>query len=198
MSEQQDRERLEQADRLLDRALKRYVNEPVTGFERRMVRRLRMQQHASAPALLRWRRIVQGTAMAAFLAVIIAISLAIGMYVGQKRANAIWQHRLGASNVFALSKQGTATTSAARDTAPGGHASVSARAERRSAAFRSRPRSAQFPTPTPLSAQERALSEIAVRGSPALLSSLIHPVSATDNPHNNSMSKEPKLKEEEQ
>jgi negative regulator of sigma E activity len=191
MSEQQDRERLVQADRLLDRALARYAGEPLAGFERRMVRRLRWQQHVFAPALLSWRRIIRATAIAASLAVTAAASLSIGVYLGQKRANSMWQQGVGALTVATLAKQGTPTTSAAPATAPPWHTSCFPRAEKQLAVPRSSRHAAQFPTPAPLSAQERALSAIAVRGNRALLSSLIHPVSATDNPPESSMFKEP-------
>jgi hypothetical protein len=93
MSDQQDLERMVQAERLLDRALAHYSREPIAGFERRMVNRLQLEAGASA-TLWRRKRVAQAAALVTLFAITAAASLFIGLYLGQRQANVVWQHRL--------------------------------------------------------------------------------------------------------
>src|SRR5580704_496537 len=87
-SDQQDLERMVQAERLLDRALAHYSREPIAGFERRMVNRLQLEAGASA-TLWRRKRVAQAAALVTLFAITAAASLFIGLYLGQRQANVV-------------------------------------------------------------------------------------------------------------
>src|SRR4029077_7674966 len=98
MPEKHDRERHAQADYLLDRVLARYAGEPLAGLENRTLRRLRAQQAAAAQGFLSWRSVVPYIAAAAAAGATVSVSLAIGIHIGQHRANVAWQQRIANSS----------------------------------------------------------------------------------------------------
>jgi hypothetical protein len=176
MPEKHDSERHAQADHLLDRVLARYAGEPLAGLENRTLSRIRAQQEAAAQGFFSWRSLVPYIAAVAAAGATVAASLAIGIHIGQHRANVAWQQRIANSSASnAVGKSGAVNvlpTSAvtAANTSP-----RIRRAHRGAAAVQSSSRhAAQFPSPAPLTAQERALARLASTGDPALLSSLAH------------------------
>jgi hypothetical protein len=170
MSEQRNSERFSQADYLLDCVLARYTSEPLAGLENRSLIRLRAQQGVVAQKFFRWRACVADTAAVAGVCAALAASLAIGIQIGQHRANLVWQKRLADSSASSATKRPNVPLTAAANTSPRiRRVNAGAAAVRPS----SRP-AAQFPSPSPLTAQERALARLASTADSAVLSSLIH------------------------
>ena len=190
MPEKQNHGRQLEVDRLLDRALAKYPGEPLPGFQSRMVRRLRGQKEPSIAEIFGWRRPISATVLVTSLALTAAASILIGLHLGHRRENAIWQQRIVALTEATLAKQGTSSSAVASAIATPSDTACISRTEKPLAVHRSRRHAAQFPSPTPLSSQERALAMIARNGSPELLSSLIHPKSATEDLSESSMAKE--------
>jgi hypothetical protein len=58
-----------------------------------MVNRLQLEAGASA-TLWRRKRVAQAAALVTLFAITAAASLFIGLYLGQRQANVVWQHRL--------------------------------------------------------------------------------------------------------
>jgi len=176
MPEKHDRERHAQADYLLDRVLARYAGEPLAGLENRTLRRLRAQQAAAVQRFFSWRSLVPYIAAAAAAGATVSVSLAIGIHIGQHRANVAWQQRI--SNSSASNAVGQADAVNVPPTSAVTAANTSPqirRAHSGTAAVQPSSRhAAQFPSPAPLTAQERALARLASTGDPALLSSLAH------------------------
>jgi hypothetical protein len=191
MSDQQDLERMAQAERLLDRALAHYSREPLAGFESRMVNRLRLEVETSMP----WRRerVAQAAALVTLLAIAAAASLFIGLYLGQRRANAVWEKRLNELTANSLTKQNQPSTSLTPSQFRPSRASSFRRSKSRSAVLHSGRNTAEFPTPAPLNAQERALAAIAIHGDSALVTSLLHPLSINENLHEGSIGETPNI-----
>ena len=185
MSDQQDLERMVQAERLLDRALAHYSREPLAGFERRMVNRLQLEAGASA-TLWRRKRVAQAAALVTLFAITAAASLFIGLYLGQRRANVVWQHRLNELTAISLTKQTQPSTSLTPSQFRPSRSSSFRRSKSRSAMLHAGRNSDEFPTPAPLNAQERALAAIAIHGDSALVTSLLHPLSTTEKLHEGS------------
>lgn len=174
-----------QADELLERALARYAGEPLSGLENRTLARLRAHEEAAARSFFsrtRWTRRLAAVATAAAAA---AASLLVGMQIGQHRADAIWQQRVANGVWNAVKPAGTATVlpiePAARTetTAKTSHPSsrqIQAAVGRKPSVSGSKVKTsdvaAQFPSPLPLTPQEKALERLAASGNPALLSSL--------------------------
>src|SRR4029077_6199423 len=98
MPEKHDSERHAQADHLLDRVLARYAGEPLAGLENRTLSRVRAQQEAAARRFFSWRSLVPYIAAVAAAGATVAASLAIGIHIGQHRANVAWQQRIANSS----------------------------------------------------------------------------------------------------
>ena len=98
MTEKHDRERHAQADHLLDRVLAHYAGEPLAGLENRTLNRLRAQQEAAAQRIFSWRSLLPYIAAVVAAGVTLAASLAIGIHIGQHRANVAWQQRISNSS----------------------------------------------------------------------------------------------------
>ncbi len=179
MSDQHDLERMAQAEGLLDRALAHHSREPLAGFERRMVNRLQLEAGAS-PTPWRRKRVVRTAALVALSAITAAASLFIGLYLGQRHANVVWQHRLNELTAISLTKHNQPSTSLTPSQFRPSRASSFRRSKSRLAVLHSGRNSAEFPTPAPLNAQERALAAIAIHGNSALVTSLLHPLSTTE------------------
>ena len=163
------------AGELLDHALARYAGEPLSGMEGRTLARLRVeraQQEAAASRFFnraRWMRWLAATTAGA---VAVAASLVIGIQIGQHRSDAIWQQRVANTTAWnSVPAVGKATV--APVPAP---VIATAKSPRRTLQRAIAPqltrKAAQFPTPVPLSSQERALARLAANGNPALLASL--------------------------
>lgn len=157
------------AGELLDRTLARYAGEPLSGLESRTLARLRIEQEAAAARFFNRARWMRWLAAATTGAAAVAASLVIGIQIGQHRSDAIWQQRVANTTAWnSIPAVGKVTVTAAP-------AVAAARAPRRSVHRATAPqlaKAAQFPSPAPLSSQERALARLAANGNPALLASL--------------------------
>jgi hypothetical protein len=176
MPEKHDRERHAQADYLLDRVLARYAGEPLAGLENRTLRRLRAQQAAAVQRFFSWRSLVPYIAAAAAAGATVSVSLAIGIHIGQHRANVAWQQRIAnCSPSNAVGRAGAVNVPPTSAVTAANTGSRIRRAHTGAAAVEPSGRhAAQFPSPVPLTAQESALARLASTGDPALLSSLAH------------------------
>jgi hypothetical protein len=191
MSEQEGQERFTHVDPQLDRALGRYAGEPLAGFERRMVSRLREKQSVAGPVFSNWRGIIRTMVALSAVAATAAALLFLGMYLGERRANAMWQQRVNALSRGTHAKlDSTPNTAIAVATSPRPASRVTP-VRAHSAVLRSSRHLAEFPTPVPLTTQERELATLAFRGDPVLLWSLLHSVSTTDMPTANAIRQKP-------
>ena len=163
-----DRQPARETDRLLDRVLSDYAGEPLTGFENRVARGVREKRSVAART---WPRLWWPAAVAA--TIVAVISFAFGVRTGEQRENARWQSvavaRSTVPAAVAPAPQPVITPAVEKcDTSP-----VSSRPSRtRVMAHRN---SRVFPTPAPLSAEERALANFAARSDPETVSSLLRP-----------------------
>jgi hypothetical protein len=171
----------QKAEELLDRALARYAGEPLAGLENRTLARLRAAEETAATRFFskaKWtRRVAAMTAAAAA----VAASLVIGIQIGQHRADAVWQQRVANGVWNSVRPTGTVMVPpapvVARASMPRKHVRPSSESKLTS--------SAQFPSPTPLSSQERALARLAATTDPAALASLaqsMHAAMTNENP----------------
>lgn len=172
-----EKHELEQkAGELLDRTLARYAGEPLTGLESRTLARLRVeqaQQEAAAARFFDRARWMRWLAAATVGTAAVAASLVIGIQIGQHRSDAVWQQRVANSasvwNSVPAAGKATVTTTPtpmiATSRAP-------RKTMRQAIAPQLAKNAAQFPSPAPLSSQERALAKLAANGNPALLASL--------------------------
>src|SRR5215469_6415005 len=159
------------AEELLDRALARYAGEPLVGLENRTLARLRKAEEVTAARFFskaRWtRRLAALTAAAAA----VAASLVIGIQIGQHRADLVWQQRVANGGWNAVKPAGTVTVNV-----PPAPVVRTVRAPRKAAGRDFAPhlagKTSQFPSPVPMSAQERMLARLAATADPAMLASL--------------------------
>ena len=185
MSDQNESKRPD-AGEVLDKVLARYAGEPLIGFEERIVRRVRQRQLA-APNRFGWLRTMNPVAALASVVAIAALSVTIGVRIGEQRANAIWQRRTEEMKISLVAKKPALSSAATAETqVPPSH-----RVER---VIKDVPRlerhrvsaapyhAAHFPTPAPLTAQEKALAAVASRGGPKLVSSLVLTTATTSEP----------------
>src|SRR5436853_7437714 len=85
------------AGELLDRTLARFAGEPLSGLESRTLARLRVaqaQQEAAANRFFNRARWMRWLAAATAGAAAVAVSLVVGIQIGQHRADAVWQQRV--------------------------------------------------------------------------------------------------------
>ncbi|HZU21515.1 MAG TPA: hypothetical protein VE998_01710 [Terriglobales bacterium] len=168
----------QQAAELLERALGRYAGEPLAGLEKRTLARLRSEQETMAARFFNRARLRRWIAVATAGAATVAASLVIGIQVGQHRADAVWQQRLAnASGIWnSVGPAGKVAITAAAPTEssrpPAVHAVHVARRHTARAAATRAGKAAQFPSPAPLTPQERSLAGLAATADPATLSSL--------------------------
>ena len=173
MSDQNESKPLRDPGEVLDNVLARYAGEPLTGFEERIVRRVRQRQLVQ-PNRLGWPRwTMNPIAAIASVAAIAAVSAAIGVRIGEQHANTIWQRRTDEMKMSAAVKK-SVPLRANPDVRP----ASKPQAEARHIVARHQVRgvqqqAARFPTPAPLTAQERALALVASRGGPKSVSPLV-------------------------
>ncbi|MBV8205371.1 MAG: hypothetical protein JO041_01155 [Acidobacteria bacterium] len=158
------------AEELLDRALANYPGEPLAGLENRTLTRLRMQQQENGRAWLA--RAGWATRIAAATAAVAALAMAVlvGVQIGERRADAVWQQRT-ANGVWNSVKPAENQVTVAAARVP---ASTTTRAMRHHAGREQKavPSTAQFPSPAPLSPEERVMARLAGSSDPGLLASL--------------------------
>ncbi|MBV8206899.1 MAG: hypothetical protein JO041_08910 [Acidobacteria bacterium] len=95
------------------------------------------------------------------------MAVLVGVQIGERRADAVWQQRTANgvwNSVKPAGNQVTVVTAAP--------ASSTAMRPRVVRARNAKPATTQFPSPAPLSPQERALARLARSGDPGLLASL--------------------------
>jgi hypothetical protein len=159
------------AEELLDRALARYAGEPLVGLENRTLARLRKAEEVTVARFFSKARWTRRLAALTAATVAVAASLVIGIQIGQHRADLVWQQRVANGGWNAVRPVGTVTVNV-----PPAPAVSTVRAPRKAARRDFPPQlakqPAQFPSPVPMSAQERSLAQLASTADPALLSSL--------------------------
>jgi hypothetical protein len=165
-----------QLDQLLDRVLAGYAGEPRTGLENRMLARLRSQE-AKRP-FFRWEWLIAGAAAAILIA-----TISIGLELRHRRQQELVsiqappaRQQIAYNSVPSPGKLEVPNVSSApaRSSRSGGStglaSSHAAHSEGGTALGGLSSRPAQFPTPTPLSTQEKLLLRLAARqdsGTPA-------------------------------
>jgi hypothetical protein len=157
------------AGELLDRTLARYAGEPLTGLESRTMARLRVEQEAAASRFFKRARLLRWLGAATAGTAAVAASLIVGIQIGQHRADAVWQQRVANATAWnSVKPAGTVTV-------PPAPAAATVKAPRtfvhRAAAPQLARKAAQFPSPVPLTAQERSLAHLAA-ADPAMVASL--------------------------
>lgn len=170
----------QQADELLDRALSRYAGEPLAGLEGRTLARVgarvgarvRAREEAAAADFFSRTKWTRTLAVLSASAAAVAASLVIGIQVGQHRENAMWQARVANATGVWNSVKAPGTVNVNPGPTP---TAVKVIACRKAAARQATPqlaKSGQFPSPAPLTQQERVLAHLVATADPALLSSL--------------------------
>src|SRR5215472_17528592 len=168
------------AEELLDRALARYAGEPLAGLENRTLARLRSAEEATAARFFSKAKWMRRLAALTAATVTVAASLVIGVQIGQHRADAVWQQRV-ANGVWNSVKPAGVVNVPSTPVVP--MVQASRRNSRRHSSPRLEKRNAQFPSPIPMTAQERSLARLAATADPAVLASLaqsMRPPSAYD------------------
>jgi hypothetical protein len=162
---------LRDADAVLDRVLANYAGEPLAGMEERALARVRArQQSAQARGFFRakWMKRIGAFAAATAAA---AASLVIGVQIGQHRSDEIWQQRIASNATAWNSVKPAAIVNVPQAAAPTAARTVRYRTPRHNSPYATKP-AAQFPSPAPMSQQERTLARLAANADPALLASL--------------------------
>ena len=164
-------ERDRQFDLLIDRTLAGYAAEPRPGLENRTLARLQAAKEARSRAF-GWRWLLAG---AVAVAVLVAGFVGVDLYRQHRQSTVIATQQSPRANQVAYN---SVPNSPRIDVKPSSSSAPAPRVARHHATVAApemaaaAPRPAQFPTPAPLSEQERLLARLATQADPRILGTM--------------------------